>query len=49
MDSQLQSKSMEFLQGSVKGAMEDYELRDPQVEMMNAMRQNHRRQRVSPR
>ena len=36
MDSKLQSKSMEFLQRAVKGAMEDYELRDPQLEMMSA-------------
>ena len=36
MDSELQSKSMEFLQSSVKGAMEDYELRAPQMEMMSA-------------
>ena len=36
MDSKLQSKSMEFLQSAVKGAMEDYELRAPQLEMMNA-------------
>ena len=36
MDSKLQLKSMEFLQTAVKGAMEDYELRDPQLEMMGA-------------
>ena len=36
MDSELQSKSMEFLQTVVKGAMEDYELRAPQLEMMSA-------------
>ena len=36
MDSQLQLKSMEFLQTAVKGAMVDYELRAPQLEMMKA-------------
>ena len=36
MDSKLQAKSMEFLQSAVKGAMEDYELRAPQLKMMRA-------------
>lgn len=36
MNLKLKQQSTEFLQTTVKGAMEDYELRTPQQEMMNA-------------
>ena len=41
MDSELQSKSMEFLQSAVKGAMEDYEIEGPPAGDDEGLRENY--------